>query len=856
MTAQDELGQRGYQYKHGDRPLDGYTIERAAGRGGFGEVYYAHSDSGREVALKVVNTYEQVELRGISQCMNLKNPHLVTIFDVKYGTDGRPWVIMEYVAGPSLRDIIDASPSGLGPAKSAFFLREVGKGLTYLHDCGIVHRDLKPGNIFYEDGYVKIGDYGLSKAMSMTRHSGQTVAVGTLHYMAPEIGDGKYDRSIDIYALGALLYEMLTGQVPFLGSSPAEVLLKHLRTDVNLEGIEEPFKTVIRKAMAKNPDDRYRSVQEMVEAVFGSEEVRNSVSQFSPASLTMMAGQAARKIPAGAVGSAPPTIGPEDVAARIQSRLDAGMKKVCRAIGMKNEKYWPPQNVALERDRVGFPARVTMAVGAALGAAIIATAWDHHSNNFGRGTVIFWTIIAVCGVAMLAWRIIGRSVQSESDWVRRLALGTPVALIAFVICDGESFEWATSATLFLMCWASRVSPTRKERVEIKDAFSAALCAFIVAMIWASHAVVPTIAIAAGASVAVNLWAPWRKLSAVPNNPAGNRAGASPSPIEVRPGVAAASPFTPPPIPKINIPPISIPPINIPPIPPIPGIRHGQKPFPAWAIVAIILGTFAIVFGNVHRLGGFMPWFAFVPIVAIVFAMAVALRAGTAGKSEPPIPGAPGGLSGSFSGRSSFGDVASSAAHGLIATIGGVFLVASIILAIGLVVDLPGLMQSSLVRADIHRDIEKALGADWPHLLREFGLVACIVFGWIGLLLTLLGRRRGGAFHLIRAIVGMAIIYFAMASLRNGILPHWDTIVPRQNTPSEIVDAYVQRIDTGSGIWIAGEFLVGWVLLVWPARRRDPAIIYQTNPAPTAGSAPAAGSAPGAAAEQAEGKVAQ
>src|SRR5580704_7803216 len=152
MTVQDELGQRGYQYKHGDRPLDGYTIERAAGRGGFGEVYYAHSDSGREVALKVVNTYEQVELRGISQCMNLKNPHLVTIFDVKYGSDGRPWVIMEYVAGPSLREILDGAPSGLGTAKAAFSHREVGKGLPYLHACGIVHRDLGRVNIFYENG--------------------------------------------------------------------------------------------------------------------------------------------------------------------------------------------------------------------------------------------------------------------------------------------------------------------------------------------------------------------------------------------------------------------------------------------------------------------------------------------------------------------------------------------------------------------------------------------------------------------------------------------------------------------------------------------------------------------------------
>jgi serine/threonine protein kinase len=192
-----------FQYKHGDRPLEGYTIQRGAGRGGFGEVYYAISDTGREVALKVVHTYEQIELRGISQCMNLKNPHLVTIFDVRYNDHSRPFVIMEFVAGPSLRQLLDESPAGLGTQKTAFFLREIGKGLTYLHDNGIVHRDLKPANIFYENGYVKIGDYGLSKLITATHTSAQTVTFGTVHYMAPEIGAGKYDRSIDIYALGA-----------------------------------------------------------------------------------------------------------------------------------------------------------------------------------------------------------------------------------------------------------------------------------------------------------------------------------------------------------------------------------------------------------------------------------------------------------------------------------------------------------------------------------------------------------------------------------------------------------------------------------------------------------------------------
>ena len=169
-----------YQYKHGDHPLPDYTVQRAVGRGGFGEVYFCLSSSGREVALKAIQGYESIELRGVSQCMNLKSPHLVTIFDIRHNEQGRPFVIMEYVAGPSLRDLLADAPAGLGVQKAGFFLREIGKGLSFLHECGIVHRDLKPGNIFYENGYVKVGDYGLSKAISADRHSGQTITVGTV----------------------------------------------------------------------------------------------------------------------------------------------------------------------------------------------------------------------------------------------------------------------------------------------------------------------------------------------------------------------------------------------------------------------------------------------------------------------------------------------------------------------------------------------------------------------------------------------------------------------------------------------------------------------------------------------------
>src|SRR5690242_20645786 len=94
-------------------PLPGFTIKRAIDRGGFGEVYYALSDSGKEVALKLLQRNQQVELRGVSQCLNLKHPNLVTIFDIKVDADDDHWVVMEYVSGKSLEQVLEGHPNGL-----------------------------------------------------------------------------------------------------------------------------------------------------------------------------------------------------------------------------------------------------------------------------------------------------------------------------------------------------------------------------------------------------------------------------------------------------------------------------------------------------------------------------------------------------------------------------------------------------------------------------------------------------------------------------------------------------------------------------------------------------------------------
>lgn len=292
-----------FRYQHGDRPLEGYTIQRGVGRGGFGEVYHALSDGGKEVALKYLRDNPQVELRGVMHCLNLKSPHLITLYDVKQNNAGDWFVVMEYVSsGVSLRDLLMAEPRGLGVDKAVYFLREIARGLAYLHSRGIVHRDLKPGNIFFDEGYVKIGDYGLSKAIAASRHSGQTMSVGTVHYMAPEIGSGDYNKTIDLYALGVMLYEMLLGRVPFEGASMGEILMKHLTAQPEVDELPSPFPAVIRRALAKDPAARYQSVDELISEVMGNPHLAQSMAGFDSMSLTRVAERAAAGMLVGAGG--------------------------------------------------------------------------------------------------------------------------------------------------------------------------------------------------------------------------------------------------------------------------------------------------------------------------------------------------------------------------------------------------------------------------------------------------------------------------------------------------------------------------------------------------------------------------
>lgn len=260
------------------RTLGQYEVIDTLGRGGMATVYLGKQASiDRYVAIKVLPPHPaldeafkerfQLEAKTIG---NLQNPNILPLYD--YGTaDDVIYLVMQYVDGGTLEDLIEMG--AMSVPKVEQIVRSIASGLDYAHRKGVIHRDIKPSNILIQDGHTLLADFGMVKMVAGNSDLTGTSIVGTPSYMAPEQGQGlDVNHGVDIYALGAMTYEMLTGQRPFSGSTPMQMILAHINDEVPdirvlRPDLSEELSNVIRRSLAKKSDDRYHSAGEFAEAI-------------------------------------------------------------------------------------------------------------------------------------------------------------------------------------------------------------------------------------------------------------------------------------------------------------------------------------------------------------------------------------------------------------------------------------------------------------------------------------------------------------------------------------------------------------------------------------------------------------
>lgn len=262
----------------GQKISDRYLIVRSIGEGGMANVYLAHDTIlDRDVAIKVLRgdlSNDEKFVRRFQRealaASSLSHPNIVEMYDV--GEDnGIYYIVMEYVEGKTLKQLVKKRGS-LTLSEALDIMLQLTDGISHAHDSYIIHRDLKPQNILIkDDGQIKITDFGIAMALNSTQLTQTNSVMGSVHYLPPEqaLGKGATIRS-DIYSMGILFYELLTGKLPFKGENAVEIAMKQIKEPLpsvrkQNEAIPQSIENIILKATAKNPKNRYHDAKEMHE---------------------------------------------------------------------------------------------------------------------------------------------------------------------------------------------------------------------------------------------------------------------------------------------------------------------------------------------------------------------------------------------------------------------------------------------------------------------------------------------------------------------------------------------------------------------------------------------------------------
>jgi serine/threonine-protein kinase len=252
-----------------------YRVLRRLGRGGMADVYLAEDeDLGRRVAIKILNDRHAADdqfverfRREATNAAGLSHPNIVSIYD-RGEAEGTYYIAMEYLEGSTLKEIV--TERGPLPIEEAIgFARDLLEALRFAHRKGLVHRDIKPHNVICDaDGRVKVTDFGIARAGASQMTEAGSI-IGTAQYLSPEQArGGVIDHRSDLYSVGVVLYELLTGTVPFVGDTPVEIAMKHLSSVPDPPSARRPelpvaLDQIVLRALAKDPDERYQTAEEM-----------------------------------------------------------------------------------------------------------------------------------------------------------------------------------------------------------------------------------------------------------------------------------------------------------------------------------------------------------------------------------------------------------------------------------------------------------------------------------------------------------------------------------------------------------------------------------------------------------------